>query len=77
MPFHVMLYLGPSTLEAEDGIEYVLYHTGPDGSWKGEMRRRTVEELVRHPEPRWHPVTMNPAFLGVYRWKLLGAAGGS
>ncbi len=77
MPFHVMLYLGRSMVEQDNPSEYVLYHTGPDGSWPGEMRRRTVEELRRHPEPRWHPVAANPAFLGVYRWKIVTAVGGA
>jgi uncharacterized protein YfaT (DUF1175 family) len=77
MPFHAMLFLGPSTMEPLAGsqrrmAEYVLYHTGPDGSWRGEMRRPTVAELFHHPEPRWHPSAANPMFLGVYRWKILG-----
>ncbi len=71
MPFHAMLYMGQSMMEPGDGTEYILYHTGPDGSWPGEMRRRTVGELLRHPEARWHPVPTNPAFLGVYRWKIV------
>lgn len=80
MPFHAMLFLGPSTLEpppAEQSkpADYVLYHTGPDGSWRGEMRRPSVAELFRHPEPRWHPSAANPTFLGVYRWKILGQPG--
>jgi len=71
MPFHAMVFIGPSMLEPESGKEYVLYHTGPEGKWPGEMRRRTVMELMRHPEARWHPVPANPAFLGVYRWKIV------
>lgn len=76
MPFHAMLYLGASTMEQDDGTEYVIYHTGPDGSWKGEMRRRSLSELFHHPEPRWHPTAANPTFLGVYRWKILGLPSG-
>jgi uncharacterized protein YfaT (DUF1175 family) len=71
MPFHAMLYMGESMIEPQDGIEYVLYHTGPDGDSPGEMRRRTVRDMLRHPEARWHPVPVNPAFLGVYRWKIV------
>lgn len=71
MPFHAMLYMGESMIEPDNESEYVLYHTGPDGEWPGEMRRRTVLELLRHPEARWHPVPVNPAFLGVYRWKIV------
>ncbi|MCC6262020.1 MAG: DUF1175 family protein, partial [Bryobacterales bacterium] len=43
--------------------------------WKGEMRRPSLAELFRHPEPRWHPTAANPTFLGVYRWKILGQPG--
>lgn len=75
MPFHAMLYLGPSTMEQGGRTDYVLYHTGPDGDWKGEMRRVSLAELFRHPEPRWHPTAANPTFLGVYRWKILGQPG--
>ncbi len=76
MPFHAMLFLGRSMMAEGDSENYVLYHTGPDGSWPGEMRRRTVLELRRHPEARWHPVAANPAFLGVYRWKIVVTGGG-
>ncbi|MCZ2153961.1 MAG: DUF1175 domain-containing protein [Bryobacterales bacterium] len=75
MPFHAMIYLGPSTVEQGAQTDYVLYHTGPDHGWKGEMRRPSLAELFRHPEPRWHPSAANPAFLGVYRWKILGQPG--
>ncbi|MCW5966096.1 MAG: DUF1175 family protein [Bryobacterales bacterium] len=77
MPFHAMVFLGRSMMQEEDPSEYVVYHTGPEGSWPGEMRRRTVLELRRHPEARWHPVAANPAFLGVYRWKIVVAGGGA
>ncbi len=71
MPFHAMIYLGPSTMERGGAEDYVVYHTGPDGDWKGEMRRPRLAELFRHPEPRWHPSSANPMFLGVYRWKII------
>lgn len=57
MPFHLMIYLG----------EHILYHTGPGG----EIRRPSVEELLRHPNPQWRPVTGNSNFLGVYRWHII------
>lgn len=77
LAFHAMLYLGRSMVEPDDPKQYVLYHTGPDGTWPGEMRKRSIMELRSHPEARWHPVEANPAFLGVYRWKIVGGAGGS
>jgi uncharacterized protein YfaT (DUF1175 family) len=69
-PFHVMIYLGASRIEPEPG-PYVVYHTGPIDGKQGEMRRPSVAELLRHPEPRWRPVAGNSHFVGVFRWKLL------
>ena len=69
-PFHSMIYLGESLIRP-DGKRYILYHTGPDGSDPGEMRRLTVEELLEFPQPRWRPVAGNPSFLGVSRWNIL------
>jgi uncharacterized protein len=77
MPFHAMLFLGGSMLDPSDREHYLLYHTGPDGTWPGEMRRRTITEMMQHPEARWHPVPMNPAFLGVYRWKIVSNGNGT
>lgn len=68
--FHSMIYLGESQLRA-DGKRYVLYHTGPTGQDPGEIRRLTIEELQRFPQPEWWPVASNPSFLGVYRWNIL------
>jgi uncharacterized protein YfaT (DUF1175 family) len=69
-PWHSMVYLGPSRFEAaRDAL--VVYHTGPLHGTAGEVRRPRVEELIRHPEPRWRPVAGNSNFLGIYRWNLL------
>jgi uncharacterized protein YfaT (DUF1175 family) len=48
-----------------------VYHTGLLGGGPGEIRRPTVEELLRHPSPRWRPNVGNGNFLGVYRWNIL------
>lgn len=69
-PYHSMIYLGPSQFQP-DGKRYVLYHTGPDGSDPGEIKRLTVEELMRFPQPEWRPLPSNPVFLGVSRWNIL------
>lgn len=69
-PFHSMIYLGPSQIQP-DGKRYVLYHTGPDGDDRGEIKRLTVEELMQFPQPEWRPLPSNPAFLGVARWNIL------
>ncbi len=72
-PYHAMIVLDRSQLEEGPG-SYIVYHTGPIGNTAGEIRRPTVGELLRHPDPRWHPVPDNPAFLGVYRWNILYGA---
>ncbi len=68
-PFHSMIFVGRSHFGPGDG--WVVYHTGPDGNWKGEMRRVQVSALLAHPDPRWRPTPANPNFLGVYRWNIL------
>ncbi len=70
MPFHSMIYLGESPI-AKDGARYVVYHTGPTGADPGEIRRLSLPELLRFPEPQWRPVAANRNFLGVYRWNIL------
>lgn len=68
--FHGMIYVGQSKVRP-DGHRYLVYHTGPTGADPGEIRRPTVEELIRFPQPEWRPVASNPAFLGVVRWNIL------
>jgi uncharacterized protein YfaT (DUF1175 family) len=70
LPFHAMIFLGASQVEPS-GEQFVTYHTGPDGSSPGEMRRLSIAELMNYPDARWRPVESNPAFLGVYRWNIL------
>jgi uncharacterized protein len=69
LPFHAMLYLGRGNFEASGS--WIVYHTGPLDGGPGEIRRPTVEELLRHPSPRWRPNVGNRNFLGVYRWNIL------
>ncbi len=70
LAFHAMIYLGPSQVDAA-GEPLVVYHTGPIGRLKGEVRRPTLAQLMDFPDPRWRPVASNPSFLGVYRWNIL------
>ena len=70
MPFHSMIYLGASQI-AKDAGRYLVYHTGPDAGGPGEIRRPTLDELRRFPEPDWRPLPENPRFLGVFRWNIL------
>lgn len=73
LPYHTMIFVGPSHITGGEQ-QWVVYHTGPDGSGPGEVRRLEVRELLRHPYPRWRPLPDNPAFLGVYRWNILRGA---
>jgi uncharacterized protein YfaT (DUF1175 family) len=70
-PFHSMIYVGESAIARDNG-RYVVYHTGPEGADPGEIRRLSVPELLRFPEPQWRPVAPNRNFLGIYRWNILG-----
>jgi|SRR5271165_300237 len=70
MPFHAMIFLGPSQIDP-GGEQFIVYHTGPEGKSPGEIRRWSVAELENYPEARWRPIASNPAFLGVYRWNIL------
>jgi len=60
-PFHSMVVTGRG----------VVYHTGPEGNWAGEVRRLAFDELRRHPQARWRPETGNPNYLGVFRWTIM------
>jgi uncharacterized protein YfaT (DUF1175 family) len=70
-PDHAMAFVRPDT----DGQPVLLYHTGPEGSGatrsEGEVRRVRLDELLHHPNPDFRPLPENPAFLGVFRWKVL------
>lgn len=67
-PDHAMAFVRPDA----DGQPMLLYHTGPEGLGQpGEVRRVRLDELDHHPDPAFRPHPENPAFLGVYRWKVL------
>jgi uncharacterized protein YfaT (DUF1175 family) len=76
--FHSMVFVGRSQWVEDSGPQsahdVVVYHTGPIGKSRGEMRRMGLAELQRFPSPRWHPVSGNANFLGVYRWNILRGA---
>jgi uncharacterized protein YfaT (DUF1175 family) len=76
-PFHSMVFVGHSQwsdVGVEQNDNAIVYHTGPIGSERGEMRRLRLADLLRHPSPRWRPVPGNSNFLGVYRWNILRGA---
>ena len=73
-PFHSMVFVGRSEWVdrgTENAEDIVVYHTGRIDGHAGEMRRLRLDELLRHPSPRWRPVAGNTNFLGVYRWNIL------
>jgi uncharacterized protein YfaT (DUF1175 family) len=70
LPYHAMIFVGASQITGGDE-QWVVYHTGPDHSGPGEIRRVEIRELLLHPYPRWRPLPDNAAFLGVYRWNIL------
>jgi uncharacterized protein YfaT (DUF1175 family) len=69
-PDHLMVFVGSSSFEPE-GRDWVVYHTGPDGTQPGEVRKARLRDLMRHPAARWRPVAGNPQFVGVFRLDLL------
>lgn len=60
--YHSMVYLGGGM---------VVYHTGASPEEGGEVRLLSIQTLMKHPEKAFHPLSSNPNFLGVYRWKVL------
>jgi uncharacterized protein len=69
-PDHLMVFVGSSSFEPE-GHDWVVYHTGPDTTHPGEVRKARLRDLMRHPAARWRPVAGNPQFVGVFRLDLL------
>jgi uncharacterized protein YfaT (DUF1175 family) len=69
-PDHVMIFVGPSAFD-RSALDWIVYHTGPDGARAGEMRKVRARDLARHPTPRWRPVSENPCFIGVFRLAFL------
>jgi uncharacterized protein len=71
-PHHVMVVVGASVFEPV-GRDWVVYHTGPTRAEAGrpgapgEVRKVRLEDLARHPAPRWRPRPDNPNFIGVFR----------
>jgi uncharacterized protein len=70
-PFHIMLFLGRPTWEADGSNDWVVYHTGASANDPGIVKKVRLAELLHHPNKRWHPVQTNPGFLGFYRLKII------
>lgn len=65
-PDHLMVYVGPTATD-RSRADWLVYHTGPDASAAGEVRKVSLADLLRHPSARWRPVPANHAFVGVFR----------
>jgi uncharacterized protein YfaT (DUF1175 family) len=63
--YHLMIYF------IREGKEYLLYHTGPADTTRGELRLIEYKTLENFPVGKWRPFPRNPAFLGFYRFKIL------
>ena len=64
-PDHLMVFVGRSHFDPGD--DWVVYHTGPDETGPGEVRKVRLATLFEHPSPRWRPLASNPRFVGVFR----------
>lgn len=69
-PDHLMVFVGRSHFDRE-GLDWVVYHTGPMDDGPGEVRKVRLEDLTRHPSPRWRPIAANHRFVGVFRLAIL------
>jgi hypothetical protein len=69
-PDHLMVVVGLSVFD-RTSQDFVVYHTGADGSSEGEVRKVRLADLLRHPAARWRPLPGNRAFVGVFRPALL------
>jgi uncharacterized protein len=69
-PYHVMIFIGKSSLEESSANDWVVYHTGESKDRDG-MRMVRLSQLEMHPEERWRAVSANRHFLGIYRLKIL------
>ena len=65
-PDHLMIVVGPSRLDPSSD-DFIVYHTGPDDRGPGEIRKVRMADLLKHPAPRWRPMSSNRAFIGVFR----------
>jgi hypothetical protein len=69
-PDHLMVFVGRSFFDPQHA-DWVVYHTGPTEDGPGEVRKVRLQDLSRHPAPRWRPLQSNPQFVGVFRLSLL------
>ena len=66
-----MIFLGEPRVASEGTHDWVVYHTGSSPNDAGTVKKVRLAVLDQHPDKRWHPVSINPNFLGFYRLKIL------
>ncbi len=71
-PYHVMIFVGESSIATAEKHGWVVYHTGASAGDEGTVKKVELSVLDQHPNKRWRPVEGNPNFLGFYRLKILG-----
>ena len=71
-PYHVMIFIGDESLNAEGANDWVVYHTGASPTDEGTVKKVRLSVLDHHPDPRWRPLESNRNFVGFYRLKILG-----
>jgi hypothetical protein len=69
-PDHLMVFVGRSFFD-RDADDWIVYHTGPIEGGPGEVRKVRLQDLLRHPAPRWRPTPANQQFVGVFRLTVL------
>jgi uncharacterized protein len=71
-PYHVMIFIGDESLDAEGANDWVVYHTGASPTDEGTVKKVRLSVLDHHPDSRWRPLESNRNFVGFYRLKILG-----
>ena len=70
-PYHVMIFLGRSSLNEDQANDWVVYHTGSSPTSEGTVKKVGLSVLDHHPNKRWRPTESNSNFLGFFRLKIL------
>jgi uncharacterized protein YfaT (DUF1175 family) len=70
-PYHVMIFIGDESLDAEGASDWVVYHTGASPTDEGTVKKVRLSVLDHHPDSRWRPLESNRNFVGFYRLKIL------
>ena len=67
----VVYHTGPSAASGVSSGTTDAAAAARDSGRHGEVRKVRLSDLQRHPSPRWRPVAVNRAFIGVFRLRML------